>query len=128
MVIIEPRQESSEDRICLRPEATAPTVRAFNEHHIQTIPWKVFSYGPMFRYERPQKGRFRQFHQVTLEVIGSGAVAQDVQLITILDRFFHELFKINNYGLVINFLGSTQDRHAYLALLQNFMDQPDVAQ
>jgi len=89
MFLIESRQESSESRICLRPEGTAPIVRAFNEHHIQTIPWKVFAWGPMFRYERPQKGRFRQFHQVTMEIIGSGSIAEDVQFITMLDRFFH---------------------------------------
>lgn len=127
MFIIEPRQETSEDRICLRPEGTAPTVRAFNEHHIQTVPWKVFSYGPMFRYERPQKGRFRQFHQVTMEVIGSAAVSEDVQLITMLDRFFHETLHINNYALVINFLGCGNDRQAYLELLRNFMEKEGVA-
>src|SRR5438128_7545615 len=66
-----PRTESTEDRICLRPEGTASIVRAFNEHNIETVPWKVFSCGPMFRYERPQKGRFRQFHHVTMEVIVS---------------------------------------------------------
>lgn len=128
MFIIESRQEGDEDRICLRPEGTAPTVRAFNEHHIQTIPWKVFSYGPMFRYERPQKGRFRQFHQVTMEIIGSGAVSEDVQFITMLDRFFHETLKINSYALVINFLGCTQDRQAYLDILRKFMDKPEVAE
>jgi histidyl-tRNA synthetase len=138
MFIIESRQssfakasedrEGDEDRICLRPEGTAPTVRAFNEHHIQTIPWKVFSYGPMFRYERPQKGRFRQFHQVTMEIIGSGSVGEDVQFITMLDRFFHETLHINSYALVINFLGCTQDRQAYLEILKKFMDSPAVTE
>jgi histidyl-tRNA synthetase len=125
--MIESRQENDEGRICLRPEGTAPIVRAFNEH-IQTTPWKVFSYGPMFRYERPQKGRFRQFHQVTMEVIGSGSVAEDVQFITMLDRFFHEILKINSYALVLNFLGCDQDRHAYLIKLKKFLDQESVAQ
>ena len=126
MFIIEPKQESSEERICLRPEGTAPIVRAFNEHHIELTPWKVFSYGPMFRYERPQKGRFRQFHQVTMEVIGSASMAQDAQFITMLDRFFHEILKINSYALVINFLGCLQDRENYLGILKKFMDQPDI--
>lgn len=128
MFIIESRQESSEDRICLRPEGTAPIVRAFNEHHIDLTPWKVFSYGPMFRYERPQKGRFRQFHQVTMEVIGSGAIAQDVQFIAMLDRFFHEVLTINSYALVINFLGCSQDREKYLVILKKFMDKPGIAE
>jgi histidyl-tRNA synthetase len=128
MFIIESRHEGSEDRICLRPEGTAPTVRAFNEHHIETIPWKVFSYGPMFRYERPQKGRFRQFNQVTMEVIGSGAIAQDVQFIAMLDRFSHEVLKINSYALVINFLGCSQDREQYLVILKKFLDRPNIMQ
>ncbi|HLW72991.1 MAG TPA: histidine--tRNA ligase [Candidatus Babeliales bacterium] len=128
MFIIESRQEGSEDRICLRPEGTAPTVRAFNEHHIELTPWKVFSYGPMFRYERPQKGRFRQFHQVTMEIIGSGAVAQDVQFIAMLDRFFHEVLTINSYALALNFLGCSEDREKYLILLRKFMDENPAAQ
>ena len=127
MFIIEPRQESKE-RICLRPEGTASIVRAFNEHRIETLPWKVFSYGPMFRYERPQKGRFRQFHQVTMEVIGSGSISQDAQFIAMLDRFFHEVLDINSYALVLNFLGCTQDREQYLIILREFMDKPEVAQ
>jgi histidyl-tRNA synthetase len=126
MFMIESRQESNENRICLRPEGTAPTVRAFNEHHIELTPWKVFSYGPMFRYERPQKGRFRQFHQVTMEIIGSDAIAQDVQCIAMLDRFFHDVLTLNNYALIINFLGCTQDRAQYLVILKKFMDQKDI--
>ena len=128
MFIIEPRQEGSDDRICLRPEGTAPAVRAFNEHRIELTPWKVFSYGPMFRYERPQKGRFRQFHQVTMEVIGSGAIAQDVQFIAMLDRYFSEILTINNYALVINFLGCSEDRANFLLILKKFMDKPEIEQ
>ena len=90
MFIVESRQDSAEGRICLRPEMTAPTMRAFLEHHIQQIPWKVFSYGPCFRYERPQKGRYRQFQQITMEIIGASSIAHDVQFIAMLDRFFHE--------------------------------------
>ncbi len=128
MFLIESRQESSEGRICLRPEGTAPTVRAFNEHHIQTIPWKVFAWGPMFRYERPQKGRFRQFHQVTMEIIGSGSVAEDVQFITMLDRFFHENLKLHNYALVLNFLGCSDDREKFLVTLKKFLDKPGIVE
>jgi histidyl-tRNA synthetase len=128
MFLIEQRQESSEDRICLRPEGTAPTVRAFNEHHIQTTPWKVFTHGPMFRYERPQKGRFRQFHQVSMEIIGSGSISEDVQLITMLDRYFQETLKISNYALVLNFLGCSPDREKYLITLKKFMDKPGVVE
>ncbi len=112
-----------EERICLRPEATASTVRAFIEHHVQ-IPWKVFSHGPMFRYERPQKGRFRQFHQINIEIIGSTALEQDVQLIKMLDRFFHEQLLLNNYALLLNFLGCFNDRKVYQLLLKDFLEGP----
>ncbi len=112
-----------EEPICLRPEGTASTVRAFIEHQIQS-PWKVFSYGPMFRYERPQKGRYRQFHQVNIEIIGAKSIAQDVQLIKMLDRFFHEELVLNNYALLLNFLGCFDDRKTYQLLLKDFLEGP----
>ena len=119
MFIIQQADESKE-QICLRPEATAPIVRSFIEAN-PTVPWKVYTYGPMFRYERPQKGRFRQFHQIDLEVIGAKSISQDVQIITMLDRFFHEKLKLNNYSLQINFLGTPEDRALYIKKLQNFL-------
>src|SRR5581483_9052235 len=88
MFVVESRHQSSEERICLRPEMTASTVRAFIDNHIQQTPWKVFSYGPCFRYERPQKGRYRQFHQITTEIIGATSITHDAQFIMMLDRFF----------------------------------------
>ena len=112
-----------EERICLRPEATASTVRVFIEHQVKP-PWKVFSYGPMFRYERPQKGRFRQFHQINIEIIGAAALEQDVQLIKMLDRFFHEQLLLNNYALLLNFLGCFDDRKTYQLLLKDFLQGP----
>ncbi len=115
------------EKICLRPEATASTVRAFIENNIQQIPWKVFSHGPMFRYERPQKGRYRQFHQITIEIIGSRAMAQDSQLIKMIDRFFHEILQLNNYALHINFLGCFDDRKVYRELLKDFLEGPKAA-
>ncbi len=113
--------DDKDEQICLRPEATAPTVRAFIEHKPLT-PWKVYSWGPMFRYERPQKGRFREFHQINMEVIGSKSIAQDAQLLTMLDRFFHEKLMLNNYALQLNFLGSYEDRTAYYKILHAFLD------
>jgi len=127
MFIIAPHQheaseESIEGSICLRPEATASMVRAFIENQVQTTPWKVFTYGPMFRYERPQKGRYRQFHQVSMEVIGSASISQDVQFIKMLDRYFHEKLHMNNYALLINFLGCPEDRAKYRAKLAKFLE------
>jgi len=115
-------REEGKESICLRPEATAPTVRAFIENKIQQTPWKIFSIGPMFRHERPQKGRFRQFHQINIEVIGSHSVAQDAQLIKMLDRFFHERLKLSNGALLLNFLGCFEDRTAYRMELLEFLN------
>ncbi len=114
-----------DDALCLRPEATAATVRAFLQGQPLTTPWKVYSYGPMFRYERPQKGRFRQFHQINVEVIGSSSISQDALLITMLDRFFHEKLKIESSSLQINFLGSYDDRARYAETVKVFVDQLD---
>ena len=122
MFVIESRQESGDGRMCLRPEMTASTVRAFNENSIQQLPWKVFSYGPCFRYERPQKGRYRQFHQITMEIIGSASISQDVHFITMLDRFFEHILHGVTYELNINFLGCTDDRAAFIQTLKNFLN------
>jgi histidyl-tRNA synthetase len=110
-----------EDQWCLRPELTASTMRAFLEAQPLT-PWKVFSYGPMFRYERPQKGRYRQFHQINCEIIGSASVSQDALFITMLDRFFHEKLGLTTYTLQLNFLGSYEDRVQYTKVLTAFVE------
>ncbi len=112
------------DELCLRPEATASTMRAFLESQ-QSTPWKIFSYGPMFRYERPQKGRYRQFHQINIEIIGAEHVSQDALLIMLLDRYFHETLKLNSYALQINYLGSYEDRKQYIDTLKAFVDTID---
>ena len=112
-----------EDSICLRPEATASTMRAFLEHNPQALPWKVYTYGPMFRHERPQKGRFRQFTQCNIEIIGSQNVLHDVQTIALLDRLFQATFLLDSYALIINFLGCTEDRQKFKAVLYDFLTQ-----
>lgn len=113
----------SSEEICLRPEATAPTVRAFLEHGIQQTPWKVFSHGPMFRYERPQKGRYRQFHQINIEMIGAQVLAYDAQLLALLDQLFANSFQLENYALIINYLGCQEDRTVFKKLLDTFLDK-----
>ncbi len=113
--------------ICLRPEATASCVRAFlNEGNLLT-PWKVIMWGPMFRHERPQKGRYREFHQMTIEIIGSVSIYQDAQLIKMLDRFFHETLHLDTYGLLINFLGCKADRDEYKKKLHVFLNKHETA-
>jgi histidyl-tRNA synthetase len=120
MFAIQPHPNST-DQICLRPEATASTIRAYLENSIQAAPWQVFSYGPMFRYERPQKGRFRQFHQCNIEIINSENIAADAQCIAMLDRFFSEQLQLSNYVLLINFLGCPADRVKYRETLSAFL-------
>lgn len=110
-----------DEAIALRPEATASIVRAFVNNNIEATPWKVFSVGPMFRHERPQKGRFRQFHQINMEIIGSSSVAQDAFFIKMLDRLFYEKCGLHEYALGINFLGCPEDRSAYRKELDRFL-------
>lgn len=124
MFIIANHNEDEEESICLRPEITASIVRAFVENGIQTTPWNVFTWGPCFRYERPQKGRYRQFHQVSMEMIGVKSIFNDVRFITMLDRFFHETLALNNYALLLNFLGCLEDRTAYKKILKEFLNSP----
>lgn len=121
MFIIQTRGEDKES-MCLRPEMTASVVRAFVENSVQQTPWKIFSVGPVFRYERPQKGRFRQFHQLNIEVIGSASISQDVQLIKMLDRFFHEKLRLTNTTCLLNFLGCFNDRALYRTELAQFLE------
>ncbi len=121
MFILASRREDQEDSMCLRPEATASIVRAYIENGVQESPWKVFTWGPMFRYEQPQKGRYRQFHQVSLEMIGVTSVSYDVELIMLFDRLFKDIFKITDTQLLINYLGCLQDRNAYKIVLKDFL-------
>ncbi len=114
-------QTGSGESICLRPEVTASTMRAFLQAEPQLLPWKVFTYGPMFRHERPQKGRWRQFSQVNMEVIGSKEIAQDAHFIKMIDNFFSEKLNLENYLLKINFLGTIEDRKKYKEQLYKFL-------
>lgn len=92
--------------ITLRPEGTAPVVRAYIENHLYTLPspQKFYYSGPMFRYERPQKGRFRQFYQIGAEAFGLSSPELDVELLSILKTLFERIglkelnFEINSIG------------------------------
>ncbi len=117
---------AADETICLRPEATASVVRAFVNQHVDQTPWKVFMWGPMFRHERPQKGRYREFNQISMEVIGSESIYQDVQFLTMLDRFFAEILKLDTYALLINFLGCSDDRARYKKKLYTFLSKKEA--
>ena len=108
--------------LTLRPEGTAGTVRAFIEHNRAADPLaqKYFYIGPMFRHERPQAGRLRQFHQFGVEYFGTQDATADVDVIALLWRFLSDL-ALPDLTLEINSLGSTADRAAYLPVLRSFL-------
>lgn len=98
-------------RIALRPEITAGVVRAFVQHRPQ-LPWKVWYAGTNFRHERPQKGRYRMFDQVGVEVLGVDDPDLDVEVIALAARFFEQL-GLRQVTLLVNSLGDQQDRARY---------------
>ena len=96
----------------LRPEGTASVVRAFVQHN-PTTPWKAWYATPAFRYERPQAGRYRQHHQVGVEVLGSDDPAVDVEVITLAWRFY-EAIGLKRIRLLINSMGHDECRGKYV--------------
>ena len=106
------------DSLTLRPEFTAGLARAFlSEGWQQYVPLKLATSGPVFRYERPQKGRFRQFHQIDAEVIGAPEPAADVELLAMADQLLHELGIADGVTLQLNTLGDAETRDAWRAAL-----------
>ncbi|MDH5573917.1 MAG: ATP phosphoribosyltransferase regulatory subunit, partial [Nitrospirota bacterium] len=101
--------------LTLRPEGTAGVVRAVLEHHLLDSPStrKLYYLGPMFRHERPQAGRYRQFHQFGVEALGTEDPLMDVEVITLLWRFFCSL-GLKDLTLQINSIGNLQDREKYI--------------
>ncbi|KRC80349.1 histidine--tRNA ligase [Sphingomonas sp. Root241] len=110
------------DSLTLRPEFTAGIARAYiTEGWQQYAPLKLATSGPVFRYERPQKGRFRQFHQVDAEIIGAAEPAADVELLVLADQLLHELGIADGVTLQLNTLGDAETRDAWrTALVAHF--------
>lgn len=116
------------DSITLRPEFTAGIARAYLTNGWQQhAPMKVTAHGPLFRYERPQKGRYRQFHQIDAEIIGAAEPAADVELLVMADQLLHELGIKEGVTLELNTLGDAASRDAWrAALIAYFNDHKDV--
>jgi len=116
------------DSLTLRPEFTAGIARAYlTEGWQQYAPLKVATHGPLFRYERPQKGRFRQFHQLDAEIIGAGEPAADVELLAFADQLLHELGVADGVTLQLNTLGDSATREAWRqALVAHFEGARDA--
>ncbi|HIX70902.1 MAG TPA: histidine--tRNA ligase [Candidatus Enterococcus stercoravium] len=117
--------DKGERHVTLRPEGTAPIVRAYVENKLYgpefPKPYKMFYTGPMFRYERPQKGRLRQFHQIGVEAFGSANPATDVETMAMALDFFKQL-GIQQIRLVINSLGDKETRQAYREALIAYLE------
>jgi histidyl-tRNA synthetase len=121
-----PRTEESE-AWALRPEATAGIVRAYVQHGMQTLPQpvKLSVLGPMFRYDRPQAGRYRQFWQWDAEAIGDPGPAVDAEVIEMGFRFYVEA-GVQDVQVLLNSIGDTACRPAYLATLKAFFAGHDA--
>jgi histidyl-tRNA synthetase len=117
MYTFEDRDGSS---LTLRPEATASVIRAYIEHRLDQKPGlqKLYYIGPMFRRERPQKGRYRQFYQIGAEAIGSESPAVDAEVIEMVVELLNRA-GLNGFQLLLNSVGDQNCRPQYVALLQN---------
>ena len=108
------------ESLTLRPEFTAGIARAFLSNGWQQhAPLKVATHGPLFRYERPQKGRYRQFHQIDAEILGAGEPQADVELLAMADHLLKEL-GITGVTLHLNTLGDGDSREAWRAALVDY--------
>ncbi|GHB63355.1 histidine--tRNA ligase [Streptomyces viridiviolaceus] len=116
------------DRLALRPETTAPVLRAVleaNLHKAGNLPVKVWYSGSQYRYERPQKGRYRHFSQVGAEAIGAEDPALDAELIILADQAYRSL-GLSQFRILLNSLGDKECRPVYRAALQDFLRGLDL--
>jgi histidyl-tRNA synthetase len=114
--------------LALRPEATAPVARAYLEHgmHREPQPVKTYLIGQMFRYDRPQRGRYREFWQLNVEAMGADDPALDAEVIQLYDELLRRL-GIRRYWLELNSIGDRECRPAYIEKLNAWLDaHPDV--
>ncbi len=113
-------EDRNGDSLTLRPEGTAGCVRAGLQHGLfQQLPQRLWYIGPMFRHERPQRGRHRQFHQVGVEVFGAQGPDVDIELLQLTARLWREL-GLEGLVLEINSLGSTESRARYRQILASY--------
>ncbi len=113
--------DRGDESLTLRPEFTAGIARAFITNGWQQhAPLKVATHGPLFRYERPQKGRYRQFHQLDAEIIGAAEPQADVELLVMADQLLKELGIADGVTLLLNTLGDGESREAWRAALVDY--------
>jgi histidyl-tRNA synthetase len=128
--VVQKEMYTFEDRagrsLTLRPEATAPIVRAYLEHgmHREPQPVKLFTIGPMYRYAAPQRGRYREHWQLSVEAIGSDDPAVDAEVIQLYTELLRRL-GVTRYELLLNSIGDRQCRPAYVERLSAWLDDND---
>jgi len=116
-----PFTDKGGEGLTLRPEYTAGICRAFISNGLtQHVPFKAFAWGPMFRFERPQKGRQRQFHQIDVEVIGAAEPQADVEVIALGAEILRRLGILDKCVLEVNTLGDPESRIGYREALVNY--------
>ena len=115
--------DKSDNSLTLRPEGTAPVIRSFIQNRLNNLDpvSKLYYMGPMFRYERPQKGRYRQFHQIGVEVIGVEDAKIDAQVLAMLHQYFIRI-GIDSVSLQINSLGCPECRPGYRQKLIEYLE------
>ena len=116
--------DRNEESISLRPEGSASVIRAIIQKKQEHEKHKLWYQGPMFRYERPQKGRFRQFHQVGVEYLGFKEGISEYELISMVLQI-NKLIGITNYTIKINHLGDQLAKESFCDALINFL-QPHI--
>jgi histidyl-tRNA synthetase len=112
--------DQGEKKICLRPEATSGIAR-FAASNYESGFMKLFTYGPMFRRERPQKGRYRQFNQLNIEIIGDESFYSDFEVIYIANSLLDSIGLKNKFKLLINSIGTKEDQKNYSKALYEFL-------
>jgi len=113
--------------LTLRPEATAPICRAYIEHglHREPQPQKLYTIGPMWRYDRPQKGRYREHWQLSVEAVGTDDPAVDAEVIQLYTELLRRL-AVTQYTLELNSIGDMNCRPAYVETLSQWLDEHDA--
>ena len=115
--------DRNEDEITLRPEYTTPMIRAaISNGLLNNLPAKFFGTGQMFRRERPQKGRYRQFNQINFENFGSDDFFADIEIISLANTLLKKIIPNSNFTLHINTLGARENLSAYKKILSKFFN------
>jgi histidyl-tRNA synthetase len=129
--VVQKETYTFEDRggrsLTLRPEATAPICRAYVEHglHREPQPQKLYTIGPMWRYDRPQKGRYREHWQLSVEAVGTDDPAVDAEVIQLYTELLRRL-GVTQYTLELNSIGDMNCRPAYIEALSRWLDEHDA--